>query len=188
MSSTYDLKVSRSTRAATIVLLVCMLIARELQKPILRKWGISENDVKQSIFYITLFMDIFLIGFNWEMALSIMAILIGKYIWLDCTFTDVVFFLGKILKAFRYLIESLFIQVVSTLFRSITPSKEIRRMLLDEFISLSLTIPYFEDKDKSDVADMICFSMMTTMMVFLLLFIMFCLLHYMCVLLRLNNN
>lgn len=170
------------------VLLVCMLIARELQKPILRKWGISENDVKQSIFYITLFMDIFFIGFNWETALFVMAILIGKYIWLDCTYADVVFFLERILKAFRCLFEILFKNLLLFALQISLQDKDMRDIAFDSFVALRSSVPYSEDEEQSDVADIINLSMMTATVATALLYIMFCLLQYVCLLLHLNNN
>jgi len=127
-----------------LVLLVSGLITRWIQKPILQKWKITENDINQSFFLITFFMDIVLFAFNWEMSLFIMAILIGKYIWLDSTLKDVGLFLLKVLKSGKYIFKAKIKsdwsgELVYSVMESIWDQYEERSIVAD-IIGLSMTI------------------------------------------------
>jgi len=69
--------------------LLCGRIILFVRKAVIKNeiyTGISDSDIKKSITIIVIYLDFCLLLIDWELALFVAAILLGKYIWYDCVF------------------------------------------------------------------------------------------------------
>ena len=125
-----------------IMLFLSGMLIRALQKRILRKVEMNEVDISKTFFVITVFFDIFFLYFNWELSLLILTIIIGKYIWLDCTFKDIFIFSKHIFEIYKYHLKY-------------SSSNKFEKILYRVIFGDN-------DNEGSDVADLISFSMIIT--------------------------
>lgn len=65
------------------VFLLCSWVIQKIGMRMLRANKVSRQEISDSIFFTTLFLDLGLFLCNWEMALFLSTIILGKIIWLD---------------------------------------------------------------------------------------------------------
>ena len=84
-------------------------VIRYIGRMLLAKWNVPDAEIKKSILVVVVFLDTILLFTGWETALFLLAILCGKYIWLDSSFdfkNTIKFFYSILYDAFHREIRS----------------------------------------------------------------------------------
>ena len=84
-----------------MVFLICSKVIKCAGTIILKEYDVLEQNIRWSILLLTLSLDICLFLLNWEMALFIAAILMGKFIWLDSGTAEILEYIKGLINCFK---------------------------------------------------------------------------------------